>query len=220
MKPSLLIETATERGIVSIMDGEKSLFHVDLPYGLNSSKFMLSAIRQGLNELNINAKDLSLVAVGIGPGSFTGIRVAAATAQSIAYASGIPVIGVSTLACFAPSVDGKYAVIIDAKIGGVYMLTATMQSGDIIGSSEPVVLPLAELTQAIDGLGCIVTPNSQIIRPKFETIYGSAIAWEESAPNSQLMSRLAQAKIQSGAGDTQNTLDLQYLRKSQAENNR
>lgn len=223
---SLLIETATERGIVSLMQGSECLFHRDLPYGLSNSKFLLPAIAEGLKLSDVGAKELSFVAVGIGPGSYTGIRVAVATAQAIAYGVRIPLIGVSTLTCFAPREEGRFAVLIDAKIGGVYVLTGRrLPSGEVVVDSPAAIVPIAKLFGLLDGIASIVTPNATVLRPKLEAFPGAPSSlkewrWEESAPIPHLMGKVADEMLLRGNVTKQGPLDLLYLRKTQAEENR
>ncbi|MBA2728990.1 MAG: tRNA (adenosine(37)-N6)-threonylcarbamoyltransferase complex dimerization subunit type 1 TsaB [Parachlamydiaceae bacterium] len=215
---SLLIETATERGIVSILESDRVRFHRALPYGLNSSKYMLSAINEGLTLLGLTATNLSFVAAGVGPGSFTGIRVAVATAQAIGYAVKIPIIGISTLECFAPINDGPFAVCIDAKMGGVYYVTGVKLEGNIFDVSKPAILPIEKICDKIESITTIVTPNSSMLRPKIEKFCGEGHwEWQELAPDPCLMGKIANEKLMWGQSSKNSTLELLYLRKSQAE---
>lgn len=215
---SLLIETATERGIVAVLESDRVLFKKELPYGTNSAKLMPAAIQEGLQLLGLIASNLSFVAAGVGPGSFTGIRVAAAAAQSIAYAVKIPVIGIPTLACFSPDSDGPFAVCIDAKIGGVYIMTAKKLQSRIVEASVPMLTSIEEAAMALKEFPTIVTPNSSALRPKLEKIWPDATwSWEELAPDPVLMGNLAHEKLLWGQAAKHGALDLLYLRKSQAE---
>jgi tRNA threonylcarbamoyladenosine biosynthesis protein TsaB len=215
---SLLIETATERGMIAILESDRILFHRELPYGLNSSKYMLSAINEGLAHLDITATNLSFAVAGVGPGSFTGIRVAVATVQAIGYAVKIPIIGISTLECFSPTNDGHFAVCIDAKMGGVYFLTANKIEGNIIDVSKPAILPLEEICDKLHEIPTIVTPNALLLKPKLEKLCGNAHwEWQEHAPDPCLMGKIANEKLMWGQASKNSTLELIYLRKSQAE---
>src|SRR6185436_10072875 len=70
---------------------------------------------------NIETKHLDAVAFGAGPGSFTGLRIACGVAQGLAFARGLPVIGVSTLEAIAEESGGTRVVAcIDARMHEVY----------------------------------------------------------------------------------------------------
>jgi tRNA threonylcarbamoyladenosine biosynthesis protein TsaB len=96
-------------------------------------------------------KSLSRVAVSIGPGSFTGLRIGISAARGIGLAAGIPVVGVSTLAAYAaplinPAEGGVIAAAIDARHGAVFFQCFTTSGRTIV---LPRVLPLKEAARAI-----------------------------------------------------------------------
>ncbi|MGR8922068.1 MAG: tRNA (adenosine(37)-N6)-threonylcarbamoyltransferase complex dimerization subunit type 1 TsaB, partial [Gammaproteobacteria bacterium] len=86
---------------------------------------LFEMIDETLAEAGVARTALDAVAFGIGPGSFTGVRVAAATAQGIAAARNLPVVGISTLAVLAATATGAEggAVLaaLDARRGEVYV---------------------------------------------------------------------------------------------------
>lgn len=77
--------------------------------------------RELLGRLGAGFADLDYVAFGRGPGSFTGVRVAAAVAQALAYARVIPVCRISSLAVLAAGAGpGLHAICVDARMGRAY----------------------------------------------------------------------------------------------------
>ncbi len=103
MKGPLLlhIETATDICSVALTLGTEVLSVKENADGNSHSKNLLPFIDSVLKETKFVQQDLQGVAVSIGPGSYTGLRIGVSTAKGIAYSSGIPVITVGTLESIA-----------------------------------------------------------------------------------------------------------------------
>jgi tRNA threonylcarbamoyladenosine biosynthesis protein TsaB len=89
----------------------------------NHAEIVLPLIQSILTKARVAVAQLSGIAISIGPGSFTGLRVGLATAKGIAYASGLPLVGVSTLhatAARVPNFDGMICSLLDARKNEVY----------------------------------------------------------------------------------------------------
>ena len=214
----LVLETSTERGVVAVFDKEDCLFQEQLPFGIQNSHLLLPVLQKKMNQHSLKFKAISFVAVGLGPGSYTGIRVGAMIAKSLAFTLMIPLVGVCTLDAFIPKNEGVFAVVIDAKIGGVYLQIGCLQNGTV----ESMVLPQAcSLSEAINLLGdvpTIVTPNAEKIRPKLEMLNPQAKwDWQQRYPEPQQLLRTAQFKLNKGIVPDDQHLELLYMRKTQAE---
>ncbi len=89
------------------------------------AKLILGDIRSLLAEAGVSLNQLDGIAMGKGPGSFTGVRIAAGVAQGLAFAADLPVAPVSSLRAMAAGAAGlsrgrPVAVIIDARLGEAY----------------------------------------------------------------------------------------------------
>lgn len=201
---SLLIETSTERGIVALFREEELLHLVELPFGYQNSKHLLPTLQEAFSVTGLKVQDVQLIAVGIGPGSYTGIRVGAMTAKAIAYALQVPLVGVASLEGFIPQKESSYAAIIDAKIGGVYVQT---------GKSGPALYQIEEAIALLKDAKVLVTPCAQHLQSKMPGPW----QWIERYPDPHQLMKIAHAKYKAGDFSRDYALDLLYLRKTQAE---
>lgn len=215
---TLLIESSTERGLIALIENSKILVCKDLPYGYQNSTFLMPVIEECFRDTGVTASQLSMVAVAVGPGSYTGIRVGAIVAKSIAYACRLPLVGICTLEGFVPIALGSFAAIIDAKIGGVYILKGIRHKDSIVYTSQPAVCELRDLEKQLQGIEVLVTPNKSRLEPLLLGFYPEGKwKWREMEPNVEQLIFLAMRKYETGEYSKEGNLDLMYLRKTQAE---
>jgi tRNA threonylcarbamoyladenosine biosynthesis protein TsaB len=97
----LALETSGPLGSVAVARGRDVLARAFLPRAQEQARRILPAVEQVLEQSGLGAESLSGVVVGAGPGSFTGLRIAAATAKGLAHALGLPMWSFSSLAAAA-----------------------------------------------------------------------------------------------------------------------
>lgn len=215
---SLLIETSTERGFIAFFKQKSLIYHAKFPQNIQNSTTLFPEIVKGFHALKINPTDVQLMMSGVGPGSYTGIRVGAMTAKAFAFALKIPLVGVCSLIGFVPDQEGVFASVIDARIGGAYVQTAEVNGGMAKNFSEPKLYPLEEAVSLLKNIETIVTPNMRVLKPKFERL-AQETKWNfiESDPNPVQMGLIGIEKYEKKEFDLSGQIDLLYLRKTQAE---
>lgn len=215
----LLIDTSTERGVIAYGNQNEIIFSKELPFGPSQSKYLLPYLSEALQAYG----DLSLlkgIGVGMGPGSYTGIRLGVSVAQGLAYSWKVPLIGVSSLEGFVPSQPlHKYAAVLDARIGGVYYQTTEIDREGIYHQSSPQVAPLEDMREALKDISHLVTPHAKSLQFKCNESYpDNDWIWEERAPSvPMLLQRIERAYVEGRVKTPPEHLDILYLRKTEAE---
>jgi tRNA threonylcarbamoyladenosine biosynthesis protein TsaB len=118
----LAIETATESCSVALLSGERLFARSELA-PRRHAELLLPMCDEVLAEAGLARRGLNALAVGCGPGAFTGVRLAISAAQGIALALDLPVVPVSSLAALAlqaPDNDAPILAVIDARMGEIY----------------------------------------------------------------------------------------------------
>ena len=91
----LAIDTASDTTSVAVSSENGACAVEEMTSPRGQGEALMGMIQSVLNKLNKTPKDLTQVAVAVGPGSFTGVRIGLATARGLGLALGIPVIGVN-----------------------------------------------------------------------------------------------------------------------------
>ena len=122
----LTIDTATTACSVALVkDGTVQALR-ESNEGLNHSVLLAPYIDALLHEHRLEVRDLDAIAVSMGPGSYTGLRIGVSTAKGLCFGAGIPLIAVPTLRALARSVadrtgeDALYCPMLDARRMEVY----------------------------------------------------------------------------------------------------
>lgn len=210
----LAFETATEACSVAVyVDGEvRERFEVA---PRRHAELALPWAQQLLAEAGVAKSQLDAIAVGRGPGAFTGVRLAVALAQGIALALDRPVLPVSTLAVLAAQSPGARAIAaIDARMGEVYLGAFLPNDGEPrLEGVETVVAPArAALPQGGDwhAIGTGFAAADGALRQRF----GAALASVDvqALPHAADVARLGARAFARGEAIAPERLEPAYLR--------
>jgi len=137
-------DTSSKALTLAILEDETLLAQMTLNIKKNHSITLMSAIDFLMNSLDMKPTDLDRIVVAQGPGSYTGLRIAVATAKTLAHTLKIELVGVSSLLALVPEqVEGLVIPVMDARRNNVY--AGFYQSGQAVRPEAH--LPLAEVME-------------------------------------------------------------------------
>jgi tRNA threonylcarbamoyladenosine biosynthesis protein TsaB len=126
-------DTATAASSACVLRADGEVFESDVgPDRLSGppahARELMPAISEVLERAGVDWPELDAIAVGVGPGSFTGLRIGVATARALAHAGALELRPVSSLAALAAGIDGQVRLpLLDAKRGELF---AALYEGD------------------------------------------------------------------------------------------
>ncbi|BDH45497.1 tRNA (adenosine(37)-N6)-threonylcarbamoyltransferase complex dimerization subunit type 1 TsaB [Salmonella enterica subsp. enterica serovar Choleraesuis] len=153
----LAIDTATEACSVALWQDGRTSAHFELCAREHTQR-ILPMVRDILNQGLVSLSEISVLAFGRGPGSFTGVRIGIGIAQGLALGANLPMVGVSTLATMAEGAwrkTGATRVLaaIDARMGEVYWAEYQRdESGSWHGEQTEAVLKPEAVTERLMAL--------------------------------------------------------------------
>jgi tRNA threonylcarbamoyladenosine biosynthesis protein TsaB len=157
------LDTATPAVTVALHDGGRPLAQLVSVDAHRHAELLAPAIAKVIADAGAERGDLTGVAVGVGPGPYTGLRVGVMTARVLGAALGIPVYGVCTLDVIAADVEygGEFLVATDARRREVYWArydkAGRRQTGPLVSAPADIPRPDRELLTV--GEGCLLYPS-------------------------------------------------------------
>ena len=233
----LAFETSSREGSVALhVDGAVRQASIDTPR--KQTEELLPLATKLLDSAGLSLRELDAIAFGRGPGSFTGLRIAASAAQGLGMATGLPLLPVSSLAATAQGMwrtrgASSTLVCVDARMGEVYWAAFEMREGlahvvgaEQITSPEEVSTPApASRSAAGPGKAGAPGPVSWTAAGSGFEAYGDELAgllaraagvFPQARPQAIDLLPLAQADLAAGKGRAPGEASPVYLRSESA----
>lgn len=218
------IDTATTRVSVAIAEGGVVLGAVSLSGGRRHAEQLAPAIQYLRDELGVSFRQLAAIAVDVGPGLFTGLRVGVTTAKVMAQALRVPVVGIPSLDLVAYPLrysNRLVVAVLDARRREVFSASYRPVPGGLQRVSDyevrtPTEL-VAELEAGTDEL-LLAGDGVAAYRGAFSSLEHAELAGADHAsPNAAALVELATARVEREDFESPSELRPLYLRTSDAE---
>ncbi len=217
------IETSGTHGGVAILDEGHVLCETILNVEVTHSERLLPTIDRALGEARISLEALGGIAVSIGPGSFTGLRIGLSTAKGLAYATGIPLVGVPTLEAMAwtlPAARWQICPVLDARKQEVYAALFRHELEGLRRLTDDTALAPEALCRLIRNptlfLGNGVDTYGALFRERLgDRMLLPPVASRGARPT--CVAELGRMRLLRGERDAPESLVPRYLRPSEAE---
>jgi len=214
----LALETSSNAASVALFQHADLIDAVDLPAGQTTAQGLAPAIHQLLDQAGRTAKDVDVVAVAHGPGSFTGLRIGVVAAKTFAYAAGAQLVGVDTLTVIAAqnTTEGQpLHVVLDAQRKQLFA-AEFLQAGELTVVRPTEIVDRStwlEQRQAGDQVaGPALTKLAENLPPG--VIATPSDQWR---PTAQTVGQLGIRRATDNQFDDLWSFEPQYFRKSAAE---
>ena len=225
----LAIDSSGLVATVAVMDEEQVIAEYSINYKKTHSQTLVPMLDEMMKMLEFDLKEIDYIATAGGPGSFTGLRIGAATVKGLAFALNVPVVSVKTVDALSMNgyaFDGVICPMMDARREQVYTGLYEFIDGNHSIIKEQCAVPVAEIVDAINALGKKVMflgdgvpVYKDIIEANIEVPYVYAPP-HMNRQRASALGTLALNYIKDGLVTTGEEFSPDYLRLSQAERER
>ncbi len=221
----LALDSTAKVASVAVCEDGALLGEYTVNNGNTHSETLLPMVESLLRLLALTVDDMDAFAIAEGPGSFTGVRIGAATLKGLAFASGKPCIGVSTLEALAktPAVaDGLICPVMNARRNQVYTALFRMKNGLLERLMPDSAIAIEELDRILDQYQEPVILCGDGYQITAEQLHHPIIPLQERLRHQSAfcVALCAMEAMKNGKTGTDTTLAPTYLRLSQAERER
>lgn len=217
---ALGVDTATGIASVGLVSDDTAVSR-RRPMAGSHARTLLPLIDEVLRAAGLELRALDLLAVSIGPGSFTGLRIGLAVVKGLALAAGIPVVGVPTLEAYARALGprpGAVWPVLDARKGEVYAAGYRWRDATLEEVAAPAALSPAALAVLLRPPCTVVGDGVDAYAAHWSAMGGvSAVPLRECAPDGAVVARLGTALVATAGAADLTDLEPRYHRRSEAE---
>jgi tRNA threonylcarbamoyladenosine biosynthesis protein TsaB len=183
-------------------------------------RILPALIEQALERARATWDDVEGLAISIGPGSFTGLRIGLSLAKGIAYAGHLPIAAVSTLEALAwaanPSPGDTVWSILDARMREVYAASFEQTTTSLVRRTPDEALRPDALAPRVAATALVIGDAADTY-PLLAASGARALPFATHHPRGGIVARLGANILRMGAGADVGALEPTYVRPSQAE---
>ena len=226
----LAIDTTESTAAVAVCEDERLLGEFHLYQTRTHSESILPMIRSLMDQLHLTVDEIDLFALSAGPGSFTGVRIGAATVKGLCFGRKTPCVAVSALEAMAYAHEGFEGLVVpvmDARRSQLYSATFRLREGRVerLTPDRVILIPdlIAELKQAGGTLPIRFCGGGEaLVRQKAEGLSIASMPAPLRYENAWGVARLAYQRYLADPSCAVSDIELAptYLRASQAERER
>ena len=182
----LAFESSAKAASVALLKDGELISQYSQCTALTHSRTLQPMAEDMLKNAELSIKDVDVIAIAHGPGSFTGIRIGVSTVKGLAWASDKPCVGVSTLEAMAwhgLSVGGYICPVMDARRSQVYNAIFKIEDGRPMRVTEDRPIALSELAEEVRALNApvfLVGDGTELTRKYFESAGIACVAAPEN----------------------------------------
>ena len=222
----LAFDSTATTASVAVSDDSRLLGKVTLNNGNTHSETLLPMAESLLGMLRLTVRDIDLFACSAGPGSFTGVRIGAATVKGMAFGTNKPCVGVSTLEALAYNMRswrGIICPVMNARRSQVYTAIFSRDGENIERLSEDMAIAAEELDERLSDCDCpvyLVGDGIEVALECFKKTDATPAPENLRYQSAYSVSQVALRLYNEGKSVSDAELTATYLRLSQAERER
>lgn len=221
----LAADTSTAINTVAVCADKRLLAESVVECGRSHAERLLATVDWVLAEAGLELGDLDALAISIGPGSFTGLRVGTATWKGLAFAQGLRLAAVPTLDAMArlgPFRDVVVCPLLDARMGDVFGAAYRFDGATRTKLTPDLVCPVETILEQVPGGSTLLGDGADVYRHRILAKDPEAVFVEPlcAVPRASAVAAEAACLLAQGVSTDAAQVSPIYLRKSQAEENR
>jgi tRNA threonylcarbamoyladenosine biosynthesis protein TsaB len=212
----LAVETSSLAGGVALLDDERLIAEYVLDVSITHSERLMAAIDRVLADARWMPRQLEGLAVAVGPGSFTGLRIAVSTVKGLALALGLPIAAVPTLDGMAAAVPWAalpVCPVLDARKGEVYVSRYRWADGAMRREWNYLALAPAHVAERLTEPTLVIGDGGAVVHSP----YARRLPAPQRVPSPACVGALGLARLRAGDCVQAAALTPLYLRPSEAE---